>query len=145
MKRITRKFEFDSGHRVMRHESKCRNIHGHRYVAEITVQSEELDELGRVVDFGVLKKVIGSWIDTYLDHCYIANPKDPAISLLVTEDWKFYTMPQCRPNPTAENLAEELGVRSIELLDGTGLEVYSVRLFETPNCWADWGNQNARD
>jgi len=128
----------------MRHESKCRNLHGHRYVAEVTVQSDELDELGRVIDFSKLKILVGGWIDTYWDHGYICHPEDPVIALAVLEDWKFYTMPLSRPNPTAENMVEELGCRCIELVEGTGLEIAKVRLFETPNCWAAWSNPHCK-
>ena len=59
----TRKLEFDAAHRVMEHESKCRHLHGHRYVAEVTVATSELDGLGRVLDFGLLKTELGGWID----------------------------------------------------------------------------------
>jgi len=63
MIRITRKIEFDSGHRVLGHEGKCAHLHGHRYVAEITVESAGLDSLGRVVDFSVIKEKVGKWVD----------------------------------------------------------------------------------
>ncbi|MEE8246777.1 MAG: 6-carboxytetrahydropterin synthase, partial [Alphaproteobacteria bacterium] len=31
---VTRRLEIDAGHRVMTHGSKCRHLHGHRYVVE---------------------------------------------------------------------------------------------------------------
>ena len=34
---ITRKLEFDAGHRIPDHKSQCRNLHGHRYTLEITL------------------------------------------------------------------------------------------------------------
>ena len=51
-----RRLEFDSGHRVLRHESKCRHVHGHRYVLELTCAAAQLDDLGRVIDFGVTRQ-----------------------------------------------------------------------------------------
>lgn len=130
---ITRRLEFDAAHRVMRHESKCRNLHGHRYVVEVTV-SGELDSLGRVVDFGVVKDVLGTWIDARLDHGAILNQEDEALVWFCrSHDWKVYVM-GC--NPTAENIASEiLGVASRLLSDD--LSVGRVRVRETPNCWAD--------
>ena len=55
MPTITKKLEFDYGHRVLGHEGKCRHLHGHRGVAEVTVYAPSLDNLGRVVDFGAIK------------------------------------------------------------------------------------------
>ena len=75
--RITRKIEFDAGHRVYGHEGKCAHLHGHRYVAEITVQAEELDGIGRVIDFGAVKKVMKEWIDMCWDHNTLLNADDP--------------------------------------------------------------------
>ena len=72
----TRKIEFDSAHRVMKHESKCRHLHGHRYVAEITAAADGLDDLGRVIDFSVLKSVVGGWVDDAWDHGTLANDAD---------------------------------------------------------------------
>lgn len=65
---VTRRIEFDAGHRITRHESRCAHPHGHRYVAEVTVAAPELDPAGRVVDFGVMKQILGAWIDEHWDH-----------------------------------------------------------------------------
>ena len=37
---ITRKLEFDAGHRIPDHKSQCRNLHGHRYTLEITLTGD---------------------------------------------------------------------------------------------------------
>ncbi|MHB8760606.1 MAG: 6-pyruvoyl trahydropterin synthase family protein, partial [Thiobacillus sp.] len=34
---ITRRLEFDAGHRIPNHGSQCRHLHGHRYALEITL------------------------------------------------------------------------------------------------------------
>ena len=135
----TRRLEFDSAHRVMLHESKCRHLHGHRYVAEVTVAASELDDLGRVIDFSCIKELVGGWIDAELDHGTLANDNDhDLIELCRDSEWKVYTMP-C--NPTAENIARLLFEKGNELLCGKGVWVTHVRIYETPNCWADyWEN-----
>ena len=71
MTSIQRRFQFCAGHRIPRHESKCRNLHGHNYVLWLEVSAPELDALGRVIDFGVIKELIGSWIETHWDHGFI--------------------------------------------------------------------------
>lgn len=137
---ITRRLEWDAGHRVLGHEGRCRHIHGHRYVAEITVRAEKLDGIGRVIDFSVVKTLVGGWIDTHWDHNLMLHPDDPQrLHLQETEDRPPYVMRD--GNPTAENIAEELGRNAIRLLADTGVEVVSVRIWETPNCHADWYNR----
>jgi len=133
----TRRLEFDAAHRVMQHESKCRNLHGHRYVVEATAQARDLDSLGRVVDFSVLKTILGGWLDEKWDHGMIANKNDHGIIEICERDgWKVYKM---SGNPTAENMAEHLHHVFNDLLEKhSGLIVSRVRLYETPNCWADW-------
>lgn len=90
MPQITKKLEFDAGHRVLGHESKCAHLHGHRYVAEITVSSPSLDSISRVIDFSVVKKLVGSWIDETWDHNILLHMKDPllAASLPITRSNK---------------------------------------------------------
>lgn len=133
---MTRKMEFDAAHRVTQHGSKCRNLHGHRYVVEVTAEGA-LDKMGMVVDFGVVKQLVGGWIDEKLDHGTVIRQTDIAIeTLCINHDWKLFVMPDGK-EPTAENMAELLLAKSQELLQETGVVVTQVRVFETPNCWAD--------
>ena len=37
---ITKRLEFDAGHRIPQHKSQCRNLHGHRYALEITLEGD---------------------------------------------------------------------------------------------------------
>ena len=139
MRFCTRRLAFDSAHRVMRHESKCKNLHGHRYVAEVTACSSKLDTLGRVIDFGVIKEVLGSWVDEKWDHGTIVNQDDGEIINLCNEqNWKLYIL---KNNPTAENMAEHLYLKGNELLLPYGVSVSSIRVYETPNCWADFSRK----
>ena len=134
---ITRKLEFDYGHRVLGHGGKCRHFHGHRGIAEITVQSPELNDLGMVVDFGLVKELVGGWVDTHWDHNLLLNPDDPQLThLQETEERPPYTM--VGGNPTAENMASHLWGVAYRLLSPRGFTVASVRVFETPNCFADY-------
>jgi 6-pyruvoyltetrahydropterin/6-carboxytetrahydropterin synthase len=73
---VTRVFEWDSAHRVLRHESKCSTLHGHRYRAEIACTAERLDGCGRVIDFGEIKARVGQWIDSHWDHTTLVNRAD---------------------------------------------------------------------
>lgn len=148
---ITQDFHWDAGHRLLNHEGKCKYLHGHRYTAEVTLQAPQLDTLGRVIDFGEVKKIIGAWIDKNWDHNIILNPRDDLWQLWVLnedEGEKFnredifagkepYIMPS-NTNPTAENIAIELYHRAGILLDGKAVVVLSVTIHETPNCRATY-------
>lgn len=133
----SRTLEFDAGHRVVNHESKCRNFHGHRYKAEFTFEASELDELGRVIDFGVIKQILGKWIDDNLDHTMILNESDIEVGKLL-ESLGNKPVFFVKFNPTAENLVEMLFNKANELLKNEGLKCKKVRLWETPNCYCDY-------
>lgn len=135
---ITRKLEFDAGHRVMNHESKCATLHGHRYVVEVEATAPELDSIGRVIDFSVLKQKIGTWLDDNWDHNVILFYKDTeTVEALKTIPRK--KEPFVAPfNPTAENMARFLleDICPVLLMD-TSVTVTKIRVWETPNCFAE--------
>lgn len=136
---ITRILEWDSGHRVLGHEGKCRHLHGHRYKAEITVTSPELDSIGRVIDFSVIKKEVGEWIDKHWDHNLILHVNDPLNEFDTAHDifqGKAPYILSC--NPTAENLAEVLFWVAYGLLTKYQITAIRVRIWETPNSFADY-------
>ena len=137
MAEITRRFEFDYGHRVLGHEGKCKHLHGHRGVAEVTVSSPELDDLGRVLDFSVVKELVGKWIDENWDHNFLGHPDDPLFEdVAAVFGYKApYMMPN--GNPTAENMVAVLFDVADSILSPMGLKVVSCRFYETPNCRAD--------
>lgn len=131
----TRRLEFDAAHRVLRHESKCAHLHGHRYVVEITCEAHALDDVGRVIDFGVVKQVVGGWIDDVWDHGTLVNEEDAALlDWCRQNDQKRYVF-NCEP--TAENIAADLLEVAHKRLHGYGIVVQRVRVYETPNCSAD--------
>ena len=46
---ITRRLEFDAGHRIPHHDGQCRHLHGHRYAIELTVSGDVLETAGETV------------------------------------------------------------------------------------------------
>jgi 6-pyruvoyltetrahydropterin/6-carboxytetrahydropterin synthase len=139
MPRITRKLNgVDMGHRLMKHEGKCRNYHGHRYTFEVTIDAKELDKVGRVVDFGVVKDLVGGWLDREWDHGMVLQEGDPLIEVLQAESVKLFTIPV---PPTIEHLVKYVFDVAVQLLDDYPVRVVSVRGYETPNCWSDYPNK----
>lgn len=129
---ITRRLCFEAGHRVLGHESKCANAHGHSYVVYIEADGT-LDQLGRVIDFSVLKELIGGWLDRHWDHGFILFRND----LALTKGMRGQKLYLLNTNPTAENMAAHL-LHEVcpALLAGTGVTVIRVTLRETENCEA---------
>jgi len=133
----TRRIQFCAGHRVMGHENKCAHLHGHNYVAFFEAEGD-LDNIGRVIDFSVLKERIGGWIDEYWDHGFILFRDDYDLYKLLNQfqapQQKMYLLPV---NPTAENMAEYLLDEVCPaVLKDTGVKVTKVTLWETENCKA---------
>ena len=132
----TRRIEFDAAHRVMNHESKCKMLHGHRYVVEASFTANELDKLGRIIDFGAIKDVLGKWIDDNLDHNVILNKKDRELGekIISITGQKIYYM---KNNPTAENIADHL-LNDIcpKLFIKYQAKCTEIKVFETPNCYS---------
>ena len=145
---ISRKGNFDSGHRVMNEFMKCYNIHGHTYLYELTFSFENMEEIGYAIDFKEIKRVFCQWIDDILDHGMILNPKDELL-IQTTKSYgtKLWLMSlngsgrYC--NPSVENIAKEVFL-AMEVLSNTlykdaptGLKIHKVTIYETPNCWTE--------
>jgi 6-pyruvoyltetrahydropterin/6-carboxytetrahydropterin synthase len=131
MFRVTREITFCYGHRLLDHDGKCRHLHGHNGRAVITLQSEELDRLGMVADFSVLKRIVGGWIDEALDHKMLLHRDDPALPLLRAQGEPVFVM---EVNPTAENIARLI----FDYTAGRGFPVVEVKLWETDSCYATY-------
>jgi 6-pyruvoyltetrahydropterin/6-carboxytetrahydropterin synthase len=141
---ITRRLEFDAGHRIPDHKSKCRHLHGHRYAIEITLAGDIIrrdgDAVnGMVMDFSDVKTLATTHLVDLWDHAFLAYSGDTAVVQFLQSlpDHKTVLL-DCVP--TAENLAQ-LAFRILDAVYrdtyGNHLHLQQVRLYETPNCWAD--------
>ena len=141
---ITRRLEFDAGHRIPDHKSQCRHLHGHRYAIEITLSGSVIDKAGdaangMVMDFSQVKDLAKAHLIDLWDHAFLAYAGDqPVVDFLQSLPEHKTVLLDCVP--TAENLAE----KAFSTLDavfrerfGSQLQLERVRLYETPNCWAD--------
>jgi 6-pyruvoyltetrahydropterin/6-carboxytetrahydropterin synthase len=122
----------------MGHENKCATAHGHNYTVHLFAEADQLDDIGRVIDFSVLKERIGSWIDEKWDHTFLVCHQDEELikALLTLHRNKEPFI--CPFNPTAEELADYL-LREVcpKRLEGTGVTITKVLIYETENCYAE--------
>ena len=141
---ITRRLEFDAGHRIPKHQSQCRHLHGHRYAIEITLTGEVIHSKqnandGMVMDFSEVKEIAKQHLVDKWDHAFLVSHDDkPVLEFLNSlPDHKTVALTSV---PTAENLAR-IAFDILEPLYrdvyGNHLRLERVRLYETPNCWAD--------
>lgn len=163
MYQVKRYHDISTGHRVVGHENKCKHLHGHNYRVhftciadnkpksrEIGIPKVELDNLGRVIDFGVVKEKLCMWLEDNWDHKFLHWEKDPLIDVFksalkdlifdtsVDETLTEYGLDSfiALPfNPTAENMAQYLvEVIGPQQLKGTGVKLSEVLIEETAKC-----------
>ncbi|HNW39873.1 MAG TPA: 6-carboxytetrahydropterin synthase QueD [Candidatus Omnitrophota bacterium] len=79
---------FSSAHNLRGYKGKCEDLHGHNWLVEIIVKSAELDDIGMVLDFKLLKKKLNACLEE-MDHQYL-NKLDYFKKI----------------NPTSENIAK---------------------------------------
>lgn len=128
---VTREISFCYGHRLLNYDGKCKYLHGHNGRAVITLSTKELDKLGMVLDFSLLKRVVGGWIDERLDHRMLLHRDDPVLGYLKSQGEPVHVM---EVNPTAENIAKMIFDFTLE----QGFPVVEVKLWETENCYATY-------
>ena len=136
---ISKEIEFDMGHRVPYHKSKCRNPHGHRYKIEVKLEGDIIDlegtsENGMVMDFSDIKSILMEQVDKRLDHCFMYWCKDKRMKKFFDINCEFKSI-EVPFTPTAENISQYL----FKILDkcytdtfDTGLKLIEVKLWETP-------------
>jgi 6-pyruvoyltetrahydropterin/6-carboxytetrahydropterin synthase len=141
---ITRRLEFDAGHRIPNHQSQCRHLHGHRYAIEITLSGETVKDAGAadegmVMDYSEVKAIAQRAVVEVWDHAFLVYAGD-AVVVDFLRTLPGHKTVELDFVPTAENLVAE----AFRILDGAYRDTYGnqlrlerVRLYETPNNWAD--------
>jgi 6-pyruvoyltetrahydropterin/6-carboxytetrahydropterin synthase len=141
---ITRRLEFDAGHRIPNHNSQCKHLHGHRYTIEITlsgdvITKEGVSEQGMVMDFSDVKRIAKDRVVDMWDHAFLVYRGDKVV-LDFLNTLPGHKTVVLEVIPTAENLAKvafDLLVSAYRDTYGNHLQLERVRLYETPNNWAD--------
>jgi len=118
---VTIEETFAAGHALRNYRGKCENVHGHNYRCQVTLEGEQLDSIGVLVDFVELKRVVHTVLDR-MDHQWLNE--FPPFDVL---------------NPSAENMAKYIydEVKG-ELKTGEGVRIAMVRLWETDTAHATY-------
>jgi len=113
---VTKQFRFEAAHSLPNHDGKCKNIHGHSYLLEVTVSGTKHTsgpKEGMIVDFNDVSKIVEENIINKWDHHFL------------NEILPFVT--------TVENLAEEC----FKILESKELQIESIKLWETSKAYAE--------
>lgn len=143
---ISKEIEFDTGHRVPDHGSKCRHPHGHRYRVRVTCAGEIVDERGAsddgmLVDFGDLKRWLTSEIHDVLDHAFVVAEHDLECRLALEDGLPGSRVVIVPFAPTAEHLARWVWERLEPIISAhwrDNLTLDLVELWETPTSLATY-------
>ena len=118
---VTIEETFAAGHALRNYRGKCENVHGHNYRCQVTLEGEQLDSIGLLVDFVELKRVVHGVLDR-MDHQWL-NEFSPFDVL----------------NPSAENMAKYIYDQVAEGLPSRdGVKVGAVKLWETDTASATY-------
>jgi 6-pyruvoyltetrahydropterin/6-carboxytetrahydropterin synthase len=106
---------FAAGHALRNYKGACENVHGHNFKIQVTIEGQELDQTGMLVDFLDVKQSMRDVI-ARLDHKFLNDV--PPIDVI---------------NPSAENIAsyfyEEL--TSGLVANPVPVRVCEVKVWET--------------
>lgn len=132
MYKLKTESSFDAAHFLTDYHGKCENLHGHRWRVVAYLSQEELCKEGThkdmVIDFGEFKHALRALTEE-LDHSFIIEEGSlmpETLSCLEKEGFVLTIMPF---RTTAENLARYFYGR----LEGAGLPVSEIEVYETPN------------
>ena len=137
---LVRQLKFCAGHRLHGHEGRCAFFHGHNYRVDVEVVAEgggaDVDAVGRVVDFSLIKGRMLGWLDEHWDHAFLVFEDDAnaLAAVRMVEPTKYFVMPW---NPTAENMARYLlEVVAPRVLGDLGVVARRVAVWETDEACA---------
>lgn len=114
---------YDSAHFLRSYKGKCERLHGHRYEVEAGLAFEQLGEGGMAYDFTDAKLHLRAIADS-LDH---ENLND--------------LPPFAEMETSAENQARYIFEELRRRMGEQGEQVLYVRVWETPNQWAQYSEK----
>ena len=112
MYRLTSQTTLSAAHYLREYQGTCQRIHGHNWKIEITIESDQVDKLGMVMDFKDIKELTWQVVGRF-DH-QVFNDLAPFDKL----------------NPTAENISKHF-YKEIDKLLPDGIRLSCVKLWET--------------
>ena len=145
--RITKQFNFETGHALYGYDGKCRNVHGHSYKLSVTVSGTPIDDsshvkFGMVIDFTDLKKIVKEEIVDQFDHATVFNKNTPHVELAKELSDRGHHVILVDYQPTSEMMVIDFAERIQSRLP-KNIQLFSIKLQETETSFAEWfANEN---
>ena len=140
--RITKQFNFETGHALYGYDGKCKNVHGHSYKLSVTVIGTPITDTGNVkygmvIDFGDLKKIVKEEIVDVFDHATVFNQNTPHVELAKELQNRGHHVILVDYQPTSENMVIDFADKIKSRLP-QNIQLHSLKLQETETSFAEW-------
>lgn len=140
--RITKQFNFETGHALYGYDGKCRNVHGHSYKLDVTVIGSPIDDnsnvkYGMVIDFSDLKKIVKEEVVDVFDHATVFNKNTPHVELAKELEDRGHHVILVDYQPTSEMMIIDFASKIKKRLP-KNIELFSLKLQETETSFAQW-------
>lgn len=110
---LTVNIHFDAAHFLRGYQGKCAQIHGHTWRVQVKVRGQQLDQIGMLIDFSLLKSKLREITDDF-DH-------------VLLNDLDCFS----QVNPTAECISKYIFDRYCESLRKYNVQVCYVQVWES--------------
>jgi 6-pyruvoyltetrahydropterin/6-carboxytetrahydropterin synthase len=140
--RITKQFNFETGHALYGYDGKCKNVHGHSYKLSVTVIGQPIDDnsqvkYGMVIDFSDLKKIVKEEVVDVFDHATVFNKNTPHVELAEELKTRGHHVILVDYQPTSEMMVIDFAEKIKQRLPES-INLFSLRLQETETSFAEW-------
>lgn len=140
--RITKQFNFETGHALYGYDGKCKNVHGHSYKLSVTVIGKPITDstqvkYGMVIDFSDLKKIVKEEVVDVFDHATVFNKNTPHIELAKELQQRDHHVILVDYQPTSEMMVIDFASKIKKRLPDN-IALFSLRLQETETSFAEW-------
>ncbi|AOW21208.1 6-pyruvoyl trahydropterin synthase family protein [Urechidicola croceus] len=140
--RITKQFDFETGHALYGYDGKCKNVHGHSYKLSVTVIGSPISDknnvkYGMVIDFKDLKHIVSSEIVDKFDHATVFNKNTPHIELANELQNRGHNVILVDYQPTSEMMIIDFAEK-IKAKLPSNISLHSLKLQETGTSFAEW-------
>jgi 6-pyruvoyltetrahydropterin/6-carboxytetrahydropterin synthase len=140
--RITKQFDFETGHALYGYDGKCRNVHGHSYKLSVTVIGTPIEDTqdvkyGMVIDFKDLKVIVQEEIVDKFDHATVFNKNTPHVELAHELQTRGHNVILVDYQPTSEMMLVDFAAKINAKIPDT-ITLHSLRLQETATSYAEW-------
>ena len=140
--RVTKQFDFETGHALYGYDGKCKNVNGHSYKLSVTVIGIPINDTsnvkyGMVIDFSDLKKIVLSEIVDKFDHATVFNRNTPHIELANELEKRGHHIILVDYQPTSEMMLIDFAQKIKNRLP-ENIKLHSLKLRETGTSNAEW-------